>query len=463
MALIDPKSYVSLPPGLIYGAEDLERETYKALLQIVGWMWVCRWWETNQPVHALRTNIGELARRWGVAERTVYHRLKTLAEKGYLSVEYGSSLSITLGPRALQHTPQPQPAPDAGETNPAAGKTSTGGDTQQAARGGDTGHERWHTQNEPQGQQTPAVTHNRPREAATQATRGGDTGQAAGATGTCGDTHQAARGGNTTGHERWQTQDKPQVQQAPAETQQAGRPQAPPPDPAAMSPSRASSLHEPTINSSSCSRSDLEDLPDRSKPTTTTINATACDPADPQTELRTTLLDGGVFPDRVSRLASDPWVTVDRVERWILDLQRQLEQDPGCIRSAGAVLYSNLLNHREPPPRPLTWTQKWQAWVEDAEEAAPAVVAASDEDDVDNAQQQLWRTSLGELQLQMTRATFDTWLRGSKVVAAENGTLTVGVRHAYAVDWLQNRLMPVIKRTVERHAGREITVEFVAL
>ena len=73
----------------------------------------------------------------------------------------------------------------------------------------------------------------------------------------------------------------------------------------------------------------------------------------------------------------------------------------------------------------------------------------------------LWAYCLNELQLQMTRATFDTWLRGSQVVEAGEGHLTIAVRHAYAVDWLQNRLMPVIQRTVARHAGGKITITFV--
>ena len=73
----------------------------------------------------------------------------------------------------------------------------------------------------------------------------------------------------------------------------------------------------------------------------------------------------------------------------------------------------------------------------------------------------LWATCLSELQLQMTRATFDTWLRGSRVVEAGDGFLTVAVRHAYAVDWLQNRLMPVIQRTAARHVGGQITITFV--
>ncbi len=78
-----------------------------------------------------------------------------------------------------------------------------------------------------------------------------------------------------------------------------------------------------------------------------------------------------------------------------------------------------------------------------------------------NAQKQ-WQATLGELQLQMTRATFDTWLRGSQVISREGDTLVVYVRHAYAVDWLQNRLLPVIKRTLQRHAGPDADVVFTA-
>jgi chromosomal replication initiator protein len=76
--------------------------------------------------------------------------------------------------------------------------------------------------------------------------------------------------------------------------------------------------------------------------------------------------------------------------------------------------------------------------------------------------QKLWKVVLGELQLQMTRATFDTWLRGSRVISCEDETFVVHVRHAYAVDWLQNRLLPVIRRTLRRHAGAGVQVTFTA-
>jgi chromosomal replication initiator protein len=76
--------------------------------------------------------------------------------------------------------------------------------------------------------------------------------------------------------------------------------------------------------------------------------------------------------------------------------------------------------------------------------------------------QKLWQAVLGELQLQMTRATFDTWLRGSQVIAFDDGALVVHVRHAYAVDWLENRLLPVVRRTLQRHAGPGVDIVFTA-
>jgi hypothetical protein len=91
---------------------------------------------------------------------------------------------------------------------------------------------------------------------------------------------------------------------------------------------------------------------------------------------------------------------------------------------------------------------------DDASEPAPDSAPAE--------ARRIWANSLAELQLQMTRATFDTWLRGSEVVEAGDGCLTVAVRHAHAVDWLQNRLLPVIERTLARHARGEVKIIFVA-
>jgi chromosomal replication initiator protein len=74
---------------------------------------------------------------------------------------------------------------------------------------------------------------------------------------------------------------------------------------------------------------------------------------------------------------------------------------------------------------------------------------------------QVWPAALGELQLQMTQATFDTWLRDSRLLKCEDGTFVVGVKNGYAKDWLENRLFATIKRTLARLAGKTVQVKFV--
>ncbi len=73
---------------------------------------------------------------------------------------------------------------------------------------------------------------------------------------------------------------------------------------------------------------------------------------------------------------------------------------------------------------------------------------------------QLWQATLGQLQVQLAKPTFDTWVKNSQGVSYEDGALVVGVHSAYAKDWLENRLYAVIQRTATAIAGRTVTVRF---
>jgi hypothetical protein len=77
----------------------------------------------------------------------------------------------------------------------------------------------------------------------------------------------------------------------------------------------------------------------------------------------------------------------------------------------------------------------------------------------------LWQETLDELRVQMTRATFDQWLRGSTVVAEASTplSLTVAVRNRYAQAWLTHRLHGVIVRALATVAGCQVKVRFVVL
>lgn len=73
----------------------------------------------------------------------------------------------------------------------------------------------------------------------------------------------------------------------------------------------------------------------------------------------------------------------------------------------------------------------------------------------------IWQAALGELQLELTRATFETWLRNSRLVACEDGVFIIGVANTYARDWLESRLRPMVARALTRLTGRTASVRFV--
>lgn len=73
----------------------------------------------------------------------------------------------------------------------------------------------------------------------------------------------------------------------------------------------------------------------------------------------------------------------------------------------------------------------------------------------------IWQAAQGELQLQMTRATYDTWLKGTFAVSYEDGLLVVGVENPYAKEWLENRLLGTIKRTLAGILGHTVEVRFI--
>ena len=73
----------------------------------------------------------------------------------------------------------------------------------------------------------------------------------------------------------------------------------------------------------------------------------------------------------------------------------------------------------------------------------------------------IWKTAYGELQLQLPRETFDTWLRNARLIAHEDGTYIIGVSNIYAREWLEHRLKQIITRTLSRIAQRSVEVRFV--
>ena len=74
---------------------------------------------------------------------------------------------------------------------------------------------------------------------------------------------------------------------------------------------------------------------------------------------------------------------------------------------------------------------------------------------------QAWQSVLAQLQLDMAKASFDTWVRDTRPLSYENGTLTVAVPNAYARDWLESRLASTVSRLLIGVMNSNVAVSFV--
>ena len=75
--------------------------------------------------------------------------------------------------------------------------------------------------------------------------------------------------------------------------------------------------------------------------------------------------------------------------------------------------------------------------------------------------EQAWQSVLGQLQMEMPRASFDTWVRDTRPVSYHDGTLTISVRNAYARDWLESRLASTISRLLLGIMNVSVAVNFI--
>ncbi|MCW5874669.1 MAG: chromosomal replication initiator protein DnaA [Anaerolineales bacterium] len=72
-----------------------------------------------------------------------------------------------------------------------------------------------------------------------------------------------------------------------------------------------------------------------------------------------------------------------------------------------------------------------------------------------------WQAALGQLQVEMPKSTFDTWVREAEMVAYEDGSFVIGVNNAYARDWLESRLKSTVTRMLTGIMNRSVEVRFV--
>ncbi len=75
--------------------------------------------------------------------------------------------------------------------------------------------------------------------------------------------------------------------------------------------------------------------------------------------------------------------------------------------------------------------------------------------------EQAWQAALGQLQMEMPKAAFDTWVRDAEYISYEDGSFVIGVQNAYARDWLQSRLSSTVTRLLTGIMNRTVEVHFI--
>jgi hypothetical protein len=185
------------------------------------------------------------------------------------------------------------------------------------------------------------------------------------------------------------------------------------------------------------------------------------------------LVEFGVWRARAEQLVDKLGLNSETVERACSALEAEMKQGT-AITNPGAVIASRLESGWEPPPEPPS--NPYTRWgVEDEETTAigppiderpplPPIVTASGAEH--NAYQ--WFANLkSELQLQLARETYDTWLRPAELVDHVPPTgdtptiLTIRLHSLYAKAWIEHRLHKVIQRQAVRMLGKAVRLVYV--
>ena len=75
--------------------------------------------------------------------------------------------------------------------------------------------------------------------------------------------------------------------------------------------------------------------------------------------------------------------------------------------------------------------------------------------------QQAWQSTLGQIRMDMSKASYDTWVRDAELVNYQEHIFTVGVQNAYARDWLEDRLSSTMTRMLSGMMNSPQEVQFV--
>ncbi len=72
-----------------------------------------------------------------------------------------------------------------------------------------------------------------------------------------------------------------------------------------------------------------------------------------------------------------------------------------------------------------------------------------------------WRMVVDQLRMEMSKASFDTWVQPLEPLSYKNSTFTLRAYNAFGRDWVENRLKSRITRLLEGLYGEPVTLRLV--
>ena len=80
---------------------------------------------------------------------------------------------------------------------------------------------------------------------------------------------------------------------------------------------------------------------------------------------------------------------------------------------------------------------------------------------VEFSPQKAWQAAIANLEMDMSRAAFSTWVKLTHLVDFSDDTFVIGCMNAYGREWLENRLTTTLQRFLMGVMNREVKVRFV--
>jgi len=194
--------------------------------------------------------------------------------------------------------------------------------------------------------------------------------------------------------------------------------------------------------------------------------------------VRELLREIGIGGSNLERLVSSG-ITLETAADWLLWAEHV---NPKPQNPPGIAVRALLQNPNAAPPASPKQLAEWREWDErkrrraaDEETspkreevnaclASPCLAKPNDEEPnpAQTRASQIWGAALAELQLQMTKATFETWFKSTLAVSYDEQTaeLVISVRNAHAQQWLQHRFIGMIQRTLDHILGKRAQIVF---